>query len=104
MSHITIAGQLNAEERSIISKVILQRKPESVIEVGTWFGGGSTLEILSALEQNGIGHLWGIESDRTTYTQMLHNIQTALPTAAKRFTPLFGFSDFVIPRLFAESG
>jgi len=29
--------------------------------LGTWLGGGSTLHILRALEQNGVGHLYGIE-------------------------------------------
>ena len=60
--------------------------------MGTWLGGGSTLHLLRALEKNGVGHLWGIEADRSTYDEMLENIRTAVPEAVRRFTPLFGFS------------
>jgi predicted O-methyltransferase YrrM len=73
------------------------RKPEKVIEVGTWLGGGSTLHILRALERNGTGHLWGVEADRSIYEQMLANIRGAAPEVVHRFTPLFGFSDRVLP-------
>jgi len=94
-----ITGQLNSKERSIISDAILNHepKPRAVLEVGTWLGGGSTLHILRALEQNGSGHLWGIEADRSIYDQMLANLRSAVPNALGRFTPLFGFSDEVIP-------
>ena len=60
-----IAGQLNDEERRLLTNAILNaaNKPEIVVEVGTWLGGGSTLHILRALERTGVGHLWGIEAD-----------------------------------------
>lgn len=99
-----IEGQLNARERAFITKAILDApvKPRMALEVGTWFGGGSTLHILRALEQNGIGHLYGIEADSSIYARMIENIQRAAPAASKRFTPIFGFSDKAIPALFAE--
>jgi predicted O-methyltransferase YrrM len=99
-STAAIPGQLNATERDIITSAILEAaiKPKVVLEVGTWLGGGSTLHLLRALEQNGEGHLWGIEADRAIYDQMLKNIQEAAPEAAHRFTPLFGLSEEVIPR------
>jgi predicted O-methyltransferase YrrM len=94
-----IAGQLNDEERRLLTDAILgaPKKPEVVLEVGTWLGGGSTLHILRALERNGVGHLWGIEADRSIYNKMLENIRSAAPEAISRFTPLFGFSHEVIP-------
>jgi predicted O-methyltransferase YrrM len=94
-----IAGQLNDEERRVLTDVILDapKKPVVVLEVGTWLGGGSTLHILRALERNGIGHLWGIEADHSVYNKMLENIRRAAPEAISRFTPLFGFSHEVIP-------
>jgi hypothetical protein len=101
-----IAGQLNAEERRIVIAGVqdASTKPKVVLEVGTWLGGGSTLHLLRALEQNGAGHLWGVEADRSIYDQMLENIRAAAPEAIHRFTPLFGFSHEVIPRWLKERG
>ncbi len=104
MASVEIAGQLNAEERRILTEAILgaSRKPEVVIEVGTWLGGGSTLHLLRALEQNQTGHLWGIEAERSIYEAMIENIRSAAPEAHHRFTPLFGLSDVVIPKWIAK--
>jgi predicted O-methyltransferase YrrM len=99
-----IEGQLNEAERHLLTEALLQAssKPQAVIEVGTWLGGGSTLHILRALETNGTGHLWGIEVDRSIYERMLINIRTAVPEASRRFTPLFGYSEDVIPQWLAQ--
>jgi hypothetical protein len=101
-----IPGQLNDFERRVLSEAITRasKKPERAIEVGTWFGGGSTLHILRALEKNGIGHLWGVEADRSTFDQMLANIRAGAPEVAGRFTPLFGFSHAVLPKWLLEQG
>jgi len=77
--------------------MLAPKKPQTLVEIGTWLGGGSTLHILRALERNATGHLWGIEADRSIYDQMLANIRLAVPEAAARFTPLFGFSQDVLP-------
>jgi predicted O-methyltransferase YrrM len=104
MSKAQIAGQLNPVERRLLTEALCQAeiKPQVVIEVGTWLGGGSTLHILEALDRNGTGHLWGIEADRSIYELMLANIQSAAPLASKRFTPLFGFSQDVIREWLVE--
>jgi len=101
-----IEGQLNATERRLLTEAITTSavKPQVVIEVGTWLGGGSTLHILRALEKNGAGRLWGIEADRSTYEKMLANIRAAAPEAANRFTPLFGFSQDVLWKWLPEQG
>jgi predicted O-methyltransferase YrrM len=106
MSVPQIDGQLNEAERQLLTEAIIQasEKPKVVIEVGTWLGGGSTLHILRALERNGTGHLWGIEADETIYERMVTNIRAAAPEACQRFTPLFGFSQKVIPRWLQEQG
>jgi predicted O-methyltransferase YrrM len=95
---MTIEGQLSETERRLITEAITgaAKKPLVAIEVGTWLGGGSTLHILRALEQNGTGRLWGIEADRSIYERMLANIRAAAGTAASRFNPLFGFSQDVL--------
>src|SRR6266496_3759711 len=102
----TIEGQLNLAERRLLTEAIIgaKEKPRVLIEVGTWYGGGSTLHILRALQQNGVGHLWGIEANRSVYERMLANLRVAAPDACPRFTALFGFSDEVIPRWLAERG
>lgn len=101
-----IAGQLNSEEKRILAAAVLDapKKPKVVLEVGTWLGGGSTMHFLRALEQNGEGHLWGIEADRSIYDQMIANIRFAAPEAMHRFTPLFGFSHEVIPKWLKQQG
>ena len=106
MPSVEIAGQMNPEERRILQEAILSgpKKPEVVLEVGTWLGGGSTLHLLRALERNGIGRLWGIEADRSIYDRMLENVRMAAPEAMHRFTPLFGLSHDVIPRWLKELG
>lgn len=95
---MAIDGQLNADERRLITEAITgaAKKPQVAVEVGTWLGGGSTLHILRALEQNGSGHLWGIEVDRSIYERMIANIREAAPQEANRFTPLFGFSQEIL--------
>ena len=106
MPSADIPGQLNVEERRIITAAIIDapKKPEIVLEVGTWFGGGSTLHLLRALEHNATGHLWGIEADQSIYERMVTNIRRAAPEVCHRFTPLLGFSEDVIPRWLEQLG
>ena len=94
-----IEGQLNAAERQLLTDAIVKAavKPKVAVEVGTWFGGGSTLHILRALQRNGVGTLLGIEADESVYEQMIRNIREAIPEALHRFTPAFGFSQDIIP-------
>lgn len=96
-------GQLNSAERRLLSDAIKATpNPKAVLEVGTWLGGGSTIHILRALEENGSGHLWGIEADESIYERMIANIRSAVPDLVSRFTPLFGRSQEVIPKWLAE--
>ena len=106
MPPIEIDGQLNQEERRVITAAILEtsKKPRVVLEVGTWLGGGSTLHFLRALEKNGEGHLWGIEADKSIYDQMIENLRRAAPDAIQRFTPIFGYSDEMIPQWLRSLG
>ena len=101
-----IEGQLNETERRLLTEAITQcaEKPKVAMEVGTWLGGGSTLHILRALEKNGVGHLYGIEAERSVYDQMLANIRAAAPETSHRFTPLFGFSQAVLRQWLPEQG
>ena len=104
MTTTVIEGQLNSEERALLRDSILNapKKPEVVLEVGTWLGGGSTVTFLRALHQNGTGHLWGVEADPEVYERMMKNLTTLAPEVIGQFTPLFGFSDKVLPRWIEE--
>src|SRR5271154_5211399 len=104
MMQTVLEGQLNPAERQLLTDAILKplKKPEIVVEVGTWLGGGSTVTFLRALDQNGAGHLWGVEADRTIYDRMMANLTTLAPEVIDRFTPLFGFSEKVLPIWIAE--
>jgi predicted O-methyltransferase YrrM len=106
MATTQIEGQLNEAERRLLTEAITQAsaKPKTLVEVGTWLGGGSTLHILRALEINGVGHLWGIEANRSIYEKMVAGIHSAEPTASARFTPLFGFSQDVLTEWLPHSG
>jgi predicted O-methyltransferase YrrM len=97
-------GQLNPKERKIITSRIHEQQPSHAVEVGTWLGGGSTLHILKAMEENMSGHLWGIEASQGIYDRMIANIRSAGEEHAARFTPVFGFSQQVIPGLLDEIG
>ena len=92
-------GQLNTTERAVLIKYLLKgdKPPQIAIEVGTWLGGGSTLHILRELVRLGKGHLWGIEADKSIYEAMISNIRSALPGSLVYFTPIFGFSQKVLP-------
>jgi len=106
MQATTIEGQLSTAERNHITRAIRQanRKPLVCLEVGTWLGGGSTLHILKALEENGAGHLWRIEADSAIYERMVANLRAAFPQSANQFTPLFGLSQNVLPEWLRSLG
>ncbi len=100
----TIEGQLDGREADLLRGAVLSAPtpPQVVIEVGTWLGGGSTLTFLRALEQNGLGHLWGIEANPDVYERMMHNLNTHAAGYVHRFTPLFGLSEKVLPEWIAQ--
>jgi hypothetical protein len=102
-SEATLEGQLNAAEREQILRAVtglLPRKP-ICLEVGTYKGGGSTLQILQALAQ-GEGILFGIEASPKIFDEMKSSLQSREPHLCSRFVPVLGFSQKVIPSLIAE--
>lgn len=57
----TPEGQLSQEERKYLTNVVLDIKPNIILESGTWFGGGSTLSLVDGLYQNKRGILHTVE-------------------------------------------
>jgi len=68
---IQIPGQLWYAERRLLYETVRAYKPETVFEVGTWLGGGSTYFIAQALYDNGFGTLFTIDSDQFTYSSVV---------------------------------
>lgn len=62
-------GQLLEYERAFLFWTIIAVKPASVLEIGTWKGGGSTYQIASALKMNRSGHLYTCEKDSDLYNE-----------------------------------
>lgn len=56
-------GQLYPEERTALHNAVLEHKPQLCLEIGTWKGAGSTLQIVAALAQNQMGHLHSCDPD-----------------------------------------
>ena len=56
--HQNIVGQMMPQERKFLFDAVFECKLKTVLEVGTWRGGGSTLQIIQALNMfGGIGTL-----------------------------------------------
>lgn len=64
-------GQLMPKEREFLHEAVLQYKPTLVFEVGTWKGGGSTWQIVKALEKNEMGKVITCENDAEFYMQAI---------------------------------
>jgi len=60
-------GQMTPEERRTLYEIVRKERPETVFEIGTWKGGGSTYILSSALYHNCRGILYTIESMREFY-------------------------------------
>lgn len=56
-------GQLLPAERKLLHDIVKAGKPKLALEVGTWRGGGSTMQIVKALEEIGDGMLYTCEPD-----------------------------------------
>lgn len=97
-----LEGQLNSLEREQIRAAVtklLPRKP-ICLEVGTYKGGGSTLQILQTLAE-GEGRLFGIEASPEVFKEMTDTLSAREPQLFRRFLPICGFSQNVIPGLVA---
>jgi len=62
-------GQLNDEDRALLYNSVLELKPANIFEVGTFKGGGSTLQLARGLKENGKGVLFTCEIDFERYNQ-----------------------------------
>ncbi len=75
---LDVRGQLWYSERKLLYQTIRAFRPMTVFEVGTWYGGGSTLFISQALHDNGAGRLFTVELDPARYSKAVDNYQRHL--------------------------
>jgi predicted O-methyltransferase YrrM len=60
-------GQLWPAERQFLFESVVEERPEIVLEIGTWKGGGSTMQIAKALQKNAHGKLLTCEPDEDCF-------------------------------------
>lgn len=59
-------------EREFLANAIKERNPSIILEVGTWKGGGSTLQIANAMDESSI--LITCEVDKDFYNQAVRDL------------------------------
>lgn len=98
-----IDGQMSQTERRALHDAVREARPRRAFEVGTWRGGGSTLQIATALHEAGYGTLYTSETD----SRLHHEARTAYarhyPYLLERIQFLLGASTDVFPPLLIES-
>lgn len=98
----SIESQLHLAEKQIFSRRVDAMCAPTILEIGTYKGGGSTLTFLEALKRKNSGRLIGIEADPDVFAEMKANIASVDPGYFDFFEPISGFSQSVIPRLLAK--
>jgi predicted O-methyltransferase YrrM len=95
----TIESQLHPREKDILSNKLLSMPNPTILEIGTYKGGGSTLTFLEALKCKGAGKLVGIEAAPEVFVEMKANIASVDPGYFAFFEAISGFSQRVVPDL-----
>lgn len=103
MSETTnIESQLHPVEKQIIGRRVYAMSDPTILEIGTYKGGGSTLIFLEALMRKNSGRLIGVEADPDVFAEMKANISSVDPGCFEFFEPISGFSQRVIPGLLTK--
>ncbi len=101
---LAVPGQLWYADRKLLYGAILEHKPRTVFEVGTWYGGGSTYFISQALYENGSGVLHTIEENAEAHERAKDNYARHLPHLLGHVRFHLGKSTEVYPALLHEQG
>ena len=84
--HPQLRGQLWYAERKLLHETVRAYRPVHCFEIGTWRGGGSTLFISQALQENGNGTLHTVEINREFYDDAVKNYSAYLPRLVPHVT------------------
>lgn len=99
---MTIESQLRVEEKDILRARVDAMTTPTVLEIGTYKGGGSTLTFLEAIKRKNSGRLIGIEADPDVFAEMKANITSVDSGYFAFFEPISGYSQRVIPGLLTK--
>jgi len=99
-----IPGHLWYWERILLHRVVRRYKPRQIFEVGTWYGGGSTYFIASALYENGFGVIHTIENNAKIYSKAVKNYNHYLKKLNSYVRFHFGLSTRIYPELLRKLG
>jgi predicted O-methyltransferase YrrM len=94
-----IESQLHPNEKEILRNRLATIPSPTILEIGTYKGGGSTLTFLEALKLKGAGKLIGIEANPSVFAEMKANIASVDPGYFTFFEAISGFSQKAIPDL-----
>lgn len=95
----SIESQLHIVEKQILSARVGSISNPTILEIGTYKGGGSTLTFLEALKRKESGKLIGVEADPDVFAEMKANIASVDPGYFTFFEAISGLSQQVIPNL-----
>lgn len=101
---MAVPGQLWYADRRMLYEAIRRVKPDTVFEVGTWRGGGSTYFISQALYENGGGVLHTIECDPGLHAEAKALYKEHLPHLLPHVEFHCGTSEEVYPGILEQLG
>ena len=88
-----IESQLHTVEKQIIGRRVDAMSDSTILEIGTYKGGGSTLAFLEALKRKNSGRLIRVEADPDVFAEIKANIASVEPGYFAFFEPISGFSN-----------
>lgn len=97
-----VRGQLWYEERKLLYETVRRRRPDTVFEVGTWEGGGSTFFIAQALYDAGVGVLHTVEADASLHHKAVEGYAKHLPHLGSFVRFHLGTATAVYPKLLSQ--
>jgi predicted O-methyltransferase YrrM len=97
-----IESQLHPKEKEVLLNKLATIPSPTILEIGTYMGGGSTLTFLEAIKRKGAGKLIGIEANPNVFAEMKANIASVDHGYFAFFEPISGFSQRVIPDLLTK--
>jgi hypothetical protein len=69
---------IGEEFQKALFDIIVERKPDHIVETGTYFGNGSTRCMIDALKKTGKGRIITIEANPTIHLQAIKNLSDAI--------------------------
>jgi predicted O-methyltransferase YrrM len=101
---LPLLGQMYIADRKALYDTILEFKPETCFEIGTYTGGGSTYFLAKAFEKNGRGKLITMESMPYYYEKAKNYYSKKLPHLSKHVEFILGSTANAFDKYIPEGG